>query len=76
MEAERIRKSEFVGIGCVFQAIGIALLFFFPIGTFIGVVLFVYGWIKSVHWVCGNCRNPLADGDVRVCPACHANIVK
>ena len=72
--AKRKRKSEMAGVGCLIQAIGLVLLFFFPIGTFIGVILLIYGSMKSVYWVCSNCGNRLADKNVKMCPTCKARL--
>ena len=72
--AKRKRKTEMAGVGCLIQAIGLAALFFFPIGTFIGVVLLIYGSMKSVYLVCSNCGNRLADKNVKMCPTCKASL--
>src|SRR5438105_15204944 len=53
--AKKKRHSEFIGAGCLVQAIGIVLLFFFPIGTLIGVVLLIYGSGLAIKWRCGHC---------------------
>ena len=37
-------------------------------------VLFVVGSRKASSWRCGNCKNPLASKDVRLCPVCHATL--
>ena len=74
LTARRLRKQEFAGIGCVLEAIGLLLLFLFPIGTVIGVVLLVYGSQKASFWVCDNCHNRLTDKEVRICPVCKATL--
>ena len=63
--SKRKRKSEFAGIGCVYQAIGLLCPFILaalltpmigiPIGIVMMVILFIYGSIKSSKWVCGSC---------------------
>ena len=74
LSARRKRKNEFAGIGCVLQAFGLVALFFFPIGTVLGLVLLVYGSMKSQYYACGGCGNRLADKDVTMCPTCHARV--
>lgn len=73
IKAKLKRKSEFAGTGCVLQGLGLVLLFFFPIGTIIGVVLLLVGSSKSVFWACSNCGNRLNRG-VKQCPACTAQL--
>ncbi|MBN1460607.1 MAG: hypothetical protein JXA57_13820 [Armatimonadetes bacterium] len=79
--AKRIKQSEFVGIGCVIQALGILCPFVGgavagPIGVVlglgVGVGLFIYGGRRAVKWKCSVCKNPLPAKDVMVCPVCKA----
>ncbi|MFM2199530.1 MAG: hypothetical protein RLZZ505_2962 [Verrucomicrobiota bacterium] len=79
--AKRKRKSEFAGVGCVFQGIGLLAPFVggalagvpgMVIGGIALVVLFIAGSAKSQRWVCGNCGNPLFDKSVTICPACKS----
>jgi hypothetical protein len=88
--AKRKKKSEFAGIGCVYQAIGLLCPIIFSfltavvigteegitvgflIGLFLMLILLLYGSRKSIKWICGNCRNPIADKSVNVCPVCKA----
>jgi rubrerythrin len=72
--AKRKRKTEMAGVGCLIQAIGLVALFFFPIGTFIGIILLIYGSMKSTYLVCSNCGNRLSDKNVKMCPTCKANL--
>jgi rubrerythrin len=72
--AQRIKKQEAVGLGCVIQAIGVALLFVFPIGTLIGMALLYYGSTKSRYWVCGHCGNRIQDEGVMICPTCRVTL--
>lgn len=81
--AKRKRKSEFAGAGCLIQGLGLLAPVLLGaalgaagvvIGIAILVVLFFVGSSKASKWVCGNCRNPLASKDVRVCAACRAQI--
>ena len=70
--AKRKRKSETAGTGCVIQVIGLVAFFFFPIGTILGIVLFIYGSSKSIYLICSNCGNRLSDKHVKICPVCKA----
>lgn len=70
--ARVIRKTEFVGVSSLVQLVGLVLLFFFPIGTIMGVVLIVVGSSMSVKWACSACGNRVADKGVRLCPCCQA----
>lgn len=72
--AKRKRKSEMAGVGCLIQGIGLGLLFFFPYGTLIGVVLLIYGSTKSIYLVCSNCGNRLTDKNVKICSVCKAHL--
>lgn len=76
LTAERVKKTEMAGIGCVLQGIGFVLLFLFPIGTVIGIILVVYGSQKSKFWTCGSCRNRITDKNVKICPTCHVEFVE
>ena len=83
LTTKRERKTSFVGLGCFIQGAG--LLAPFLLGAFMGttgavigivmaLILFFVGSAKSSTWRCGNCKNPLADADVRMCPVCKAQI--
>ena len=72
--AKRKRKTEMAGAGCLIQAVGLVALVFFPIGTFIGVILLVYGSMKSTYFICSHCGNRLSDKNVKICPTCHAQL--
>jgi len=82
LSARLEKKSEVAGIGCVVQAIGLLFPFVGALGGEVGVVVgvvvmlafLVYGSHLSAKWVCGNCKNPVAGRDVRVCPTCRANL--
>lgn len=63
-------KFETTGGGCLGQLIGLIALFFFPIGTLIGIALLVYGSQLSRKWRCSECGNPLIDQHVKICPTC------
>ena len=81
--AQKKRKSEFAGAGCIVQGIGLlapiagGILADVPgmvIGGIALVVLFIAGSIMSQKWVCGNCGNPLYDKSVSLCPACKSQL--
>lgn len=81
--ARRERKSEFAGVGCVIQGLGLLSPFVLgallgAVGAVIGVImlvaLFFLGSAKSSRWVCGHCKNPIASKDVQICPVCKANL--
>lgn len=70
------KRTEFAGTGCVIQGLGLLLLWFWPIGTLLGLVLFVAGSVKSVYRVCGACGNRVADRHVKICPVCKARFAR
>lgn len=72
VEASIETKSETMGLGCLLQLIGICLLFWFPIGTIMGICLLLMGSRAARKPICGNCRNLLSSRSVSICPACHA----
>ncbi len=63
------KKSEFIGVGCWIQLIGIVLLFLFPIGTIIGVALLVIGSRFSYKFICSECGNKV-EKTSKICPHC------
>lgn len=69
-----IKKTEFVGTGFWIQLAGIVLLFFYPIGTFVGVVLIIAGQFQYTKYRCSACHNPVDNRQVSVCPACHERL--
>lgn len=77
--AKRKRGSEFVGVGCLLQGLGLLII----LGSFatgpgillgipLGIILLVAGGRKAIIWRCGHCGNRLADKKVKICPTCHA----
>jgi Zn finger protein HypA/HybF involved in hydrogenase expression len=66
-------KSESFGAGCFLQLIGIILLFFFPVGTVIGLALIVWGASAARKPICSNCGNLIGSRWAKVCPACEAH---
>jgi uncharacterized membrane protein len=67
--ARKKKKGEFVGIGALLQGIGLVLLFFFPIGTLIGIILFFVGSAKAFKLICDNCGNGV-EKTALICPTC------
>jgi hypothetical protein len=65
-------KSESFGIGCLLQLIGLAVIWFFPIGTLIAVCLLIMGHTASRYPVCSECAIKLNSRGVKICPACKA----
>lgn len=41
-------------------------------GLVIMVPLFIWGSMLSKKWVCSECRNPLFDKKVKICPVCKS----
>lgn len=81
--AKRERKSEVAGAGCLVQGVGLLLpvagffIWFVPgalLFGLIGLLLLVVGGRMALKYVCGNCKNPLADKAVRMCPTCRAEL--
>jgi uncharacterized membrane protein len=67
--AKKKKTSEFAGAGCAIQAVGLVLLFMWPIGTLIGVVLFFVGSGMAIKIICSNCGNRVEKTSV-LCPHC------
>lgn len=67
-------KSMSFGPGCLIQVIGIVLLFIFPIGTIIGILLLIIGQRLSFKYICSECNNKLDNSKVRICPTCKAQL--
>jgi hypothetical protein len=71
LTASKKTKVEYVGVGALIQVLGIIALFFFPIGSVIGVVLLVIGHSMSKKIRCSACGNRV-DKESRRCPHCQA----
>jgi hypothetical protein len=80
--AKREKATQFVGVGCLIQAIGLPAPFIgllagvpgFIAGLILMLILFFVGSSKSVSWRCGNCKNPIANAQVKLCPTCKAQL--
>lgn len=77
--AKPIRKTDSTA-GCgalaIAAVIGLLLsLLLGPTGMVLGVVILAGTMVASVGkgrtYLCGNCRNPLASAEVKLCPACR-----
>ena len=74
------KKSELVGPGCLVQGIGLIAPFILyeylgieglVVGIVLLLVLMQIGGRMAQKWVCPECKNTIASGDVRVCPSCR-----
>jgi hypothetical protein len=70
-----ISKRATSGVGLVLELLGFILLFFFPIGTILGIAFLIYGFSKSKKYVCSECGNKIEDKGVKICPICKASFV-
>lgn len=79
-ETYLLEKSEFAGIGCLYQGVGVVAPFVGwvvagYVGAALGVIVFLalyaVGDKKAKILVCGNCHNRIASADVRMCPVCR-----
>jgi hypothetical protein len=67
-------KNEWIGWGSLVQLLGLVLLFWFPVGTVIGVLLFGTGHFLARKFVCSHCGNVLPRKEVGLCPFCKASL--
>lgn len=65
-------QHETFGTGCLLQAIGIGIVWIWPIGTVIGIPLIIIGQVKYKKLICSECGNPVDSKQVKLCPACRA----
>ena len=63
------KSSQFIGAGAFVQLLGFILLWFFPFGTAVGLLLLVKGSMMAVRRVCSQCRNDVNKGS-KICPVC------
>ena len=82
--AKRIRKSEFIGSGCLVQGIGLLCPFVggalasipgVVVGLVLALVLVIIGSSMSYSWKCGVCMNKIEGPEVAICPVCKAKLV-
>lgn len=77
--AECVRKSEFIGTGCLVQALGliapVAGLAVSETGLLAGlllmVVLLAAGSRMSIKYICSACGNRLMEKHAMMCPSCR-----
>lgn len=69
-----ITKYENGGSGCAVQMLGLIALFFFPVGTIIGLIFIGWGSYLSKRLYCGNCKNRIDNKDVNLCPVCKETL--
>ncbi len=75
VKVTKVKTSEMAGLGCLIQALGLAMLFFIPIGTFLGIILLVYGGLKSRFLICSYCGNRIYDKWLKICPCCKTEFL-
>ena len=69
-------KSEFVGMGCLVQLIGLGVIWVFPVGTVVGILLLIIGGRMAIKLICSQCGNPVTNKQVKICPSCQAAFSK
>lgn len=74
-KAKIVAKTEFAGAGALVQLIGI-IACFTVVGIIVGIPMFIVGTKMSNKFTCGECGNPLADKNVRMCPVCKIHLTK
>lgn len=88
LQARKVSKSSFIGLGCLVQGLGLIALFVIPamfapmglgvVGVLVGLVvllaLMITGRRMSTEWSCGACATKLGGAEARICPACRANL--
>lgn len=63
-------KTESLGSGCLVQGIGLCVIWIWPFGTVIGLVLLAGGSIMARKRICSECGNPISNRQVKLCPHC------
>lgn len=74
--AQRTSDWEFHTFGCIVQLVGIPLLFAFPLGTMLGLLMILGGGGFRPRSRCGACRSLLPSKEAVVCAACGADLVE
>jgi DNA-directed RNA polymerase subunit RPC12/RpoP len=67
-----IKSPRDNGVSLTAAVIGLILLFFFPIGTVIGIILLVTSYAATDKYICSECGNKIDNKGVRICPTCHS----
>ena len=68
-------KARTGGGGCLIALIGLACLFYFPLGTLVGILLILIGNYWASYYACGHCGNEVKS-DAKLCPSCQATLKK
>lgn len=58
--------------GALLLLVGIVLLFVWPFGTIIGIILIIVGANIGNGYRCGDCGNKIDSKQVKMCPTCKA----
>lgn len=58
--------------GALLILAGLVLLFAWPFGTIIGVLLLIAGGCLGNGYRCGDCGNKVDSKQVKMCPTCKA----
>jgi hypothetical protein len=66
-------RYEFFGTGAAVQFSGFICLFFFPIGTALGIFFLILGSELSKRFFCSECRNPVANRSASFCQHCGSS---
>lgn len=69
-----ITRTQTRASALLLEVVGLGLLFFFPIGTVLGLILLFLGGGLAVGHECSICHNPVASRRVTICGACHASL--
>jgi len=64
---KRARSTNVAGL--LLEVVGILALFFFPIGTVIGIILLVVGARMTYSRICSDCGNKV-EKTSKLCPTC------
>jgi tRNA A-37 threonylcarbamoyl transferase component Bud32 len=70
--ARKIKKGEFLGIGCAIQAVGLACFAIPYVGLILGVILLIIGGRQALKVVCSACGRE-ASADAQECFGCRAH---
>jgi hypothetical protein len=69
-------KIEFFGWGAFVQLLGICVLWWFPLGTIIGIILVGVGHVLSKKTLCSRCGTIIANKDSKLCPICQCHFIE
>jgi len=69
---EKNTKGGFTG--ALLILVGIVLLFAWPFGTIIGIILIIVGANSGNGYRCSDCGNKIDSKQVKMCQTCKAQI--